>query len=154
MRWQTKSLMKNAKKIVRLASLADMQRRDAAQTLAQAIHQQSAHRRQIEELAGYRQGYAAPLVGGADSSLNSSNAQQIVAFVSNLDNLVKTMEGQQRELLAAVQVAEQAWIASKQKAKSFEELAHKRTSLEQQTRDSREERNLDDSWLARHLARN
>lgn len=142
--------MKSAKKISRIAGLADVQQRDLAQSLSSAIVKRDNHVKQIDELKRYRLDYATPLSHG---ELNSANAQQIVAFISNLNNLIQTLEAQTLELTSEVRDAEAAWIESQYQAKSYNKLARERFLAEQQLLDSREERLLDDAWLARQSIR-
>lgn len=127
-----------------------MQQRDLAQVLAQAVRKQDSHRGQIEELIRYRHDYAAPL---SDGSLRGANAQQIVAFIANLDSLIRNLESQIPALAAAVKDAEKAWLVSQHKAKSFDKLAKKALLIKQQTLDSRQERSLDDAWLAQNFSK-
>lgn len=142
--------MRNPKKINRIAGLADMQQRDLAQSLASAIRKQAAHTQQIDELKRYRLDYAAPLSNG---SLNGANAQQIVGFISNLNSAIRSLESQIPELTTAVSDAEGAWLAAQSRAKAFNNLAQKSVSAEQQVLESRQERNLEDAWLAQHSTR-
>ena len=142
--------MKSNNKIDRLAELADMRQRDLAQALARAVRKQDDHCGKIEELKRYRHDYAVPL---SDGSLNGANAQQIVAFITNLDSLIRNLETQRPALTAAVQDAEREWLASQHKAKSFNKLAQKALLKKQQILESRQERSLDDAWLAQNFSK-
>ena len=145
--------MNKAQKLARLATLAETQQRGAAQVLAQAIQQQRKHQRQIEELILYRQDYARPLSGEQGASLTAADAKHLIAFLANLDDLIKTMERQNLELGNTVQRNEKTWYTAQQKAKSFDELAQTRFSLQQQQNEVREDLNLEDGWLARRFIR-
>ena len=145
--------MNKPQKLERLATLADTQQRDASQVLAHAIHQQRKHLKQLEELVVYRQDYARPLAAESSSTLTAANAKQLVAFLANLDNLIKTMERQNLELGNTVKRNEKTWYAAQQRAKSFDDLAQKRASIQQQQNEVRADLNMEDGWLARRFKR-
>lgn len=141
--------MKKAQKMARLATLADLQQREAGTALAEAIKLHQKHERQLLELKQYRHEYARPLSTTNSASINAAQAQQIAAFLVNLDAIIGTMESQVQGFANDVQNKDLDWREKQQRATSFDGLAQAYVAVAQQQISVRQDLAIEEAWQAR-----
>ena len=137
-----------AEKLARLGDITATREREAAQRFARCLHKHTQIVRQIDELNVYRQEYGARLDTLGSSGLPAAEANRLVIFISNIDQLISTMSAQARELHEDVQKSEREWRTLKGKVQGFEQLAAERRRRASQQTQQRQAHQLEDAWLA------
>ena len=135
-------MAKRSRKIDRIVSIAEAEERRHGELTGRSQSQLNEQRNRLGALQAYRVDYAGK--GSSVSSVSSSHWKDYQAFLSRLDDAVRSQQQIVRDCEQAVEVHRQRWMEKRKRVESLTRVRDRFRDEEARHADRLEQRRLDD----------
>lgn len=136
--------MTRAKRLARIATISRRSERDAALSLAASGRELEASEHQLKEILAYREEYRAALRSDSSVPMSGEQAQQIRAFIVQVDTVVAALNEKIRLGRSKRDAARGNWVTTQQRANALDDVASREHKVEQGAQETQLQREIED----------
>jgi len=135
--------MSDSTRLQPIAKIRKQQERSAGRLHGESLRQAEQQKKQLDELISYRNHYAKSFQSAIELGLSVIQMQEYKLFINRLDEAITQQKQNVNYGQNRCEASQKEWLDKRSKSKMIDKVIESRQQTEQQEREKRDQRELD-----------